>query len=116
MTAKTKAPKAPSLLPNWGGAALADAPFLSWLAGVGLNRGFGVHVPFIAGWLLLAALFTLVYSLASVASNAYHREAIKATPLLAAADTATSLVTEHETQRLLDAKGLLDMDSKLRGK
>lgn len=91
--------------------AITDGALLSWLAGVGLNRGFGVHVPFIAGWVLGAAFLALVFSVASHASAAHHQQAVKAAPHIAAG-TMTGMTA---AQAVLDAQGFLDIDKKLRG-
>src|SRR5579859_6443443 len=66
--------------------AIRDGALLSWLAGVGLHRGFGVSVPFIAGWVLVTAFLLLVFTVASHASAAHHKEAVRAAPHIAAAD------------------------------
>jgi len=90
--------------------AIGDGALVSWLAGVGLHHGFGVSVPFIAGWVLVTAFMLLVSSVASHASAAHHKQALKAAPWIAAAD----LAGETGAQAALDAQGFLDIDKKLR--
>jgi hypothetical protein len=93
----------------WGSAVL-DGGLLSWLGGIGLNKGFGVSVPFIAGWILAGGLILLTFTVADSVAAAYHKQAIKAAPHIAAAD----VLGKAAAQEVLDATGLMTMDKKIK--
>lgn len=94
----------------WLGA-ITDGALLSWLGGIGLNKGFGVHVPFIAGWVLVTAFVLLVFTVAEHATSAYHKQAVKAAPHLAAAQ----MVGIAAAQAAMDHEGFADIAKKIQG-
>jgi hypothetical protein len=63
----------------------------SWVGGVALNKGFGVHVPFIAGTLLLFTGVSVVKTVADQVAAAWHRHAVSAA-------VQTVVLTEHLRQ------------------
>jgi hypothetical protein len=65
-------------------ATLASSALVSGLAGLALNRGFGVSIPFLAGFFLIVAFLFFVRLVALVAAGAWHNVAIEAASRLAA--------------------------------
>jgi hypothetical protein len=104
-----KAPQAPgrgsSLLAGFI-ASLAIYAGLVWVAGIALNRGFGVHVPFVAGWLLLMTGGWLVKHLATNVAQVWHNARV-----LADIDLMAATMAVHEAAQ---AKTFLDMDRRVR--
>lgn len=70
---------------------IADSALVSWMGGIALHQGFGVSVPFMAGWLGLAAVLVMVSAAASQVAGSHNREAVKAAPYIAAAQYAGTL-------------------------
>lgn len=70
---------------------LGITALIAWLAGVALNRGFGVHVPFVASFILLAAGLQVVKLAAIEVAHSWHTEAAKVVPTAAAAAVKASL-------------------------
>jgi hypothetical protein len=63
----------------------------SWVGGIALNKGFGVHVPFIATILLLFTSLGVVKTVADQVAAAWHRHAVQAA-------VQTVVLTEHLRQ------------------
>ncbi len=64
-------------------AHAAGAALVSWLGGSSLNQGWGVHVPFMAAWILLLAVLVLAGHVSALVARVWHAEKIKAAPQLA---------------------------------
>jgi hypothetical protein len=64
-----------------------DGALISWLGGGALRHGFGVSIPFIAGWILAATILLFIFSASSHAAAAWQQQAVKAALALAAAAT-----------------------------
>lgn len=97
-------------------AVLSGSAIASGLSGLALHRGFGVSVPFMAGWFLILGFLFFLRMAVLTAAGAWFNVAIQAAPKLAEASVAGAAIAEQEVEDLLNAMALLDMDSKLRGK
>lgn len=70
---------------------------LAWVAGIAVNKGYGVHVPFMAGWLLLLVTGWLVKHLATNVAGAWHHARVLADiDLMAAAMAAQQAVRQEQ--------------------
>lgn len=90
----------------------ALAAGLNWLGGVALNSGWGIHVPFLAGWLLLAALFFgLELAGTIVAREWHHQKFLSAQQITMAEKSAEAIVAEFAKTpayaALLRSKGIV---------
>jgi hypothetical protein len=98
---------AASVLGTLGFLALA-----AWLAGVALNKGYGVHVPFVATWLLLLVGFAGVLKVTSEVASGWHSTRVKADiNLLAASMAAQEEIRKEQSSglaSLLDSLGKTD--------
>jgi hypothetical protein len=92
------------------GATLALCAIVSGLAGVALHRGFGLSVPFLAGFFLVLGFAFFVRLIALTVAGAWFNVATDAAPRLILAEA----VAEFEAGKVTDAMGFLDMDKKLR--
>ncbi len=79
---------------------LAFYALFAWLGGVALNRGFGVHAPFVASWLMLAVGVSVVKASMSEVADVWHKARVKADISLIAATMAVQ--HEHSTGGLDD--------------
>lgn len=77
-------------------ASLAVYAIIVFVAGVALNRGFQVHVPFMAGWLLLIAGGILVKNLANSVAGTWHAARILADIDRMAATMAANAAIQQE--------------------
>lgn len=89
-------------------ATLAILALFAWLGGVALNKGFGVHVPFVASWILLAVGLAVVKSAASEVASTWHSTRVKADVTFLAATMAAQEAMQKE-----HSGGLADFLSKL---
>jgi hypothetical protein len=94
------------------GSLIALCAIVSGLAGVALHRGFGLSVPFVAGFFLVLAFAFFVRLVTLSIAGAWFNVAVEATPRLVLAEA----VAEFEAGKITDAMGFLDLDKKLRGK
>ena len=108
-----KQPKPPAKAPSKGAGLLTDfllglAPvaFIMWLAGVAMNKGFGVHVPFIAGSILLFTALITVKVATVAAANVWHGARVRADVTFLVASMAAQ--RELQQQAGGDLTGLLD--------
>jgi hypothetical protein len=99
----------PAKAPGAGGGLLLDfgvtlivVVILSWLAGIALNRGFGVHVPLMAGAILLGAGLAVVKMAVAEVAQAWHTQRIKADITLMAAALAVQESARQESADGLD--------------
>ena len=89
-------------------SGLGLVAFVVWLAGVALSRGFGVHVPFLAGSILLfVSLVTLKAATVAVA-NTWHGSRVKADTALIAASIAAQMEFQQHVSGGGDLTALLD--------
>lgn len=73
---------------------LAVSAITSALAGVALGRGFGLSVPFMAGFLLVLAVAFFLRMVVLVAASAWQEVAVATAPKLAAAVMIGTFVAE----------------------
>lgn len=59
-------------------ATLVMVAFIVWAAGLGLDKGFGIHVPVIAGMLVTYAGLTLAKTAATAVGQTWHSARVKA--------------------------------------
>jgi hypothetical protein len=117
MTDKTEAP---AKLTVWEGfvVTVAVMAFVAWLGGVALNKGFGVHAPFIATWLLIVLGLTIVKAVTGEVASTWYTRVVQAAGPIAIADTLGA----HAAEQAIEAEGFLavndrikDMSSKVDG-
>jgi hypothetical protein len=88
-------------------ATLAAWAFVVWLAGIGLDRGFGVPAPFVPVFILTFAAATAVKILALTVFKAWHDTALetaagKAAAELAGTVAAAKVLEAEHTKDLMD--------------
>jgi hypothetical protein len=116
MTTQTETPEVPkgdAKAPGRGSSLLASVilslavyAVLAWVGGIALNKGFGVHVPFMAGWLLLMAAGILIKHTTTNVAGSWHHARV-----LADIDLMAATMAVHEAAQ---AKTFLDMDKRVR--
>jgi hypothetical protein len=104
----TAAPAKPGFLTGFV-TTVAVLAVIAWLGGVALNKGFGVHAPFIASWLLLVTGLTLVKAAAAEVAQAWHIQAVQAAGPTAAAD----VMGAHMAERILEDEEFLSFAQRL---
>jgi uncharacterized membrane protein YqjE len=111
MTTATRTPK--------GSAAtglittVALSAIVSGLAGVGLHKGFGVPVPFMAGFTLIMAFAFLLRLAVLIVSRGWQEAAIAAAPQVAAGVVVGSFFAETTLKEALGAEALKDFEKHL---
>lgn len=100
-----KVPGTGSGLLDFGVTVIMTA-ILSWLAGIALNKGFGVHVPVVAGAILLVAGLSVVKMAAAEVAQVWHAARVEADITLMSAALAV--------QESAQAASFLDMAGKIR--
>lgn len=121
MTATTKALKDDAKgkgrkVPAGSGAAdgmlvtLALSAITSGLAGVALNKGFGVSVPFAAGFFLIVASAFFLCLATLVVATSWQSAAVAAAPKLAAGIVAGTFAAETAIKEHLGTEALKDFD------
>jgi hypothetical protein len=88
---------------------VCGSAIISWLAGVGLHRGFGISVPFVAGLVLLLTFMFFLRLSFLVIGGAWFTAEIQATPQL----TVQAAIAEEAAQQVIAAQGFLAVDQKL---
>lgn len=104
-----KAPGTGSGLLDFGVTVLM-AVILSWLAGIALNKGFGVHVPVVAGAILLVTGLSVVKMAAAEVAQVWHTQRVQADITLMSAALAV-----QESARQEHSSGLAGLLAKLDG-
>ena len=84
-----------------------DGAVLSWMAGIALGHGWGVSVPFMAGWVGMVAVFYLITALVNYGGAFWFRQKFKAAAGIAA--------TEETARQVVAATLLAQQASSLTG-
>lgn len=108
-----KGKSAPS--PATGGATgmlitFSLSAIVSGLAGVALNRGFGVSVPFVAGFVLVLAFAFFLRMAVLIVATGWQEVAVSAAPRVAAGVVAGSFAAEMALKEHLGAEALKDFE------
>lgn len=95
---------------------LAFIALFSWLGGIALNVGFGVHFPFVAGVILLTVGLSVVKLTAGEVASVWHTARVKADiTLIAASMAAQEAIQGQQSSGLGDLASFLktlDADDK----
>lgn len=111
-----KGKSAPS--PATGGAAgmlitFSLSAIVSGLAGVALNRGFGVSVPFMAGFVLVLAFAFFLRLATLVVASGWQEAAVSAAPRVAAGVVIGSFIAETSLKEAMGAEALKGFEKHL---
>jgi hypothetical protein len=75
--------------------SLAGSAIVSWLAGVGLHHGFGVSVPFMAGFTVMVAFLFFVRVTVLVAASGWFGVRMTAEPKITASQVVATYAAQH---------------------
>lgn len=90
-------------------STLAVLAAIAWIGGVALNKGFGVHAPFVASWILLITGLSVVKAAASEVAHTWHVQAVQAAGAIAAADA----IGAHMAEQAIEDEGFLSFTQRL---
>jgi hypothetical protein len=89
---------------------LAFVALFSWLGGVALSVGFGVHFPFVAGVILLTVGLSVVKMTTAEVASVWHTARVKADVTL----IATTMAAQEAIQEQEGAKAFLAMNDRIK--
>jgi len=89
---------------------LALSAITSGLAGVALHRGFGVSVPFAAGFVLILAFAFFLRMVVLIVASGWQQVAVSSAPKLAAAVAIGTFVAETTLKEYLGAAQAADFE------